>query len=354
MIYYSDSTVFNVPVQTIVNTVNCVGVMGAGLALEFQLRFPEMYEDYTQRCKQKKVQTGRPYVYREYGQPWIVNFPTKNHWKYPSKVEWIEQGLQYFADKYKQGGITSIAFPKLGCDKGGLDWNIVNELMTKYLDPLNIEIYICLDRERQASGIEKTMLDLLKNNIDQLYTLKIELRDDIIHKLKYALPVVRFREILTIEGVGKQTYLELFRSLYCIAKENYVGRNNLSNVEVKETQKIETQRVLSSLPVNRSSDLETKEIIEQDRANAVHLSGINSLEIDNINDMFDYILPLLEKKLSKEWKSQDLARVFNVRDLQMKDWLEKGVEIGKFKKLSKPVRYISKIADQQLELPLKI
>ena len=115
MIIYSDTTVFNVKTQTIVNTVNCVGVMGGGLALEFKLRFPEMYEDYIERCKRKEVRIGRTYLYRDYETPWIMNFPTKKHWKYPSKLQWVQQGLEYFIVNYERYGITSIAFPLLGC-----------------------------------------------------------------------------------------------------------------------------------------------------------------------------------------------------------------------------------------------
>ena len=133
MIEYVDTTVFNANAQTIVNTINCVGVMGNGLALEFRLRYPEMYDHYVEQCKQKKVQIGKPYLYREYVTPWILNFPTKKHWKYPSKIQWIEQGLKYFVANYKHGGIKSIAFPKLGCNHGDLDWNDVKSLMEKHL-----------------------------------------------------------------------------------------------------------------------------------------------------------------------------------------------------------------------------
>ena len=148
--------------KTIVNTVNCVGVMGAGLALEFQLRFPEMERDYVERCNQKRVEVGRPYLYKDYSDPWILNFPTKNHWKYPSKIEWIEQGLKYFSANYQRGGITSIAFPKLGCSNGGLEWEIVSPLMDKYLQDLGIDVFICEDTEKEASGTERVMVHMLK------------------------------------------------------------------------------------------------------------------------------------------------------------------------------------------------
>ncbi|MEA5516853.1 macro domain-containing protein, partial [Nodularia sp. UHCC 0506] len=163
MLHYTDTTVFNVNAQTIVNTINCVGVMGAGLALEFQLRFPEMERDYIERCRRKEAKVGRPYLYKNYETVWILNFPTKIHWKYPSKIEWIEEGLKYFSNYYQKGGITSVAFPKLGCSNGGLTWRDVSPLMEKYLQNLDIDVFICLDREEEATGIEGSMVNLVNN-----------------------------------------------------------------------------------------------------------------------------------------------------------------------------------------------
>jgi O-acetyl-ADP-ribose deacetylase (regulator of RNase III) len=217
MLQYTDTTVFNVGAQTIVNTINCVGVMGAGLALECQLRFPEMFQDYVERCKSKSVKIGKPYLYRSYGSPWIMNFPTKNHWKYPSKIEWIEQGLDYFAKNYERGCIQSIAFPKLGCDKGGLNWRDVQTIMENYLQNLNIDIYICLDRESEATGIEGVMTELLNNKQNTLWANKLGIKNDISRKILESLPIKRFRDLSKIEGVGKQTYRDIFKFLYSVA-----------------------------------------------------------------------------------------------------------------------------------------
>jgi O-acetyl-ADP-ribose deacetylase (regulator of RNase III) len=235
MLHYTNTTVFNVGAQTIVNTVNCVGVMGAGLALECQLRFPEMFQDYVQRCKSKSVKIGKPYLYRSYGTPWIMNFPTKNHWKYPSKIEWIEQGLDYFYKNYERGCIQSIAFPKLGCDKGGLNWTDVQAVMENYLQDLNIDIYICLDRESEASGIEGMMTKLLNNKQNTFWADKLGIKNDISRKILASLPIKRFRDLSKIEGVGKQTYRDIFQLLYSVAvKEDSISSpaheiQNLSN-----------------------------------------------------------------------------------------------------------------------------
>ncbi|TVU53410.1 MAG: Appr-1-p processing protein [Arthrospira sp. PLM2.Bin9] len=214
MIKYTDTTVFNVESQTIVNTVNCVGVMGAGLALEFKLRYPDMYEDYINRCQQKQVQVDRPYLYRGYGSPWIMNFATKNNWKYPSKIEWIEQGLAYFVNNYERAKIKSIAFPKLGCDRGGLNWNDVQKVMEKYLTDVDIDVYICLDRESHASGIEGLMVEMLNNQNNQFWISQLKIRSNIADKINSSLPIPRFRQLQKIPGVGKKTYEDIFKLLY--------------------------------------------------------------------------------------------------------------------------------------------
>jgi O-acetyl-ADP-ribose deacetylase (regulator of RNase III) len=255
MIKYTDTTVFNVRAKTIVNTVNCVGVMGAGLALEYQLRCPEMYQDYVKRCNRKAVTTGRPYLYKGYGNPWIMNFPTKNHWKYPSKIEWIEQGLDYFVKNYERGGITSIAFPKLGCENGGLNWNDVQNLMEKYFQNIGIEVYICLDQELEASGIEGIMTNLANNKQDLFWISALGIKDDIATKILDSLPIRRFRELRKIAGVGKQTYNELFKLLYSIAvKRDYERYQDTDVVEMNHsiTETFEPAQLVEKEPLIHS------------------------------------------------------------------------------------------------------
>lgn len=135
--------IFNSKAQTIVNTVNCVGVMGKGIALVFKLRYPKMFDEYAGLCKKHMISPGKLWIYKgEPEAPWVLNFPTKFHWKYPSKIEYIESGLQKFVDTYKEKGITSIAFPMLGTHNGGLDKEEVRSLMERYLNKCDIPIEI--------------------------------------------------------------------------------------------------------------------------------------------------------------------------------------------------------------------
>lgn len=135
--------IFNSKCQTIVNTVNCVGVMGRGIALVYKLRYPQMYKEYKNHCKNQRIKPGLLWLYtKEKNAPWILNFPTKFHWKYPSKIEWIEQGLQKFVENHKKKRITSVAFPLLGTHNGGLNILEVKNLMNQYLEKCDIDIEI--------------------------------------------------------------------------------------------------------------------------------------------------------------------------------------------------------------------
>ena len=120
---------FRSSAQTITTPINCRGTMGGGLALEFRRRFPEMFQDYVQRCRRGEVRTGKPYVWQNQSGQSILNFPTKDDWRNPSQLEYVEGGLRYLVDHYREMGVTSIALPTLGCGLGGLDWRIVRPVM---------------------------------------------------------------------------------------------------------------------------------------------------------------------------------------------------------------------------------
>jgi len=132
---------FESKAQTLVNTVNCVGIMGKGIAQEFKKRYPEMFEDYNDRCTKGEVQLGKPYIFKSlYEEKAIINFPTKKHWRSVSRIEDIYNGLEYLTTKYKDWGVTSIAFPPLGCGNGGLEWDDVGPLLYRELSKLDIPV----------------------------------------------------------------------------------------------------------------------------------------------------------------------------------------------------------------------
>lgn len=128
--------------KTLVNTVNCVGVMGKGIALEFKRRYPQMYKEYMDLCKNEQIKPGKPYYYTDLLGNSIINFPTKDHWNSPSRLSYIVAGLEWFVESYESLGIQSIAFPPLGCGNGGLSWEVVGPIMYKYLSKLPISVTI--------------------------------------------------------------------------------------------------------------------------------------------------------------------------------------------------------------------
>jgi O-acetyl-ADP-ribose deacetylase (regulator of RNase III) len=133
---------FKSPAQVLTNTVNCVGVMGAGVALEFKNRYPMMFDDYKAKCDRGEVQPGQPYLWED-DSAQILNFPTKRDWRNDSVFQDIEDGLKQLANSYAAMGIQSIAMPALGCGLGGLDWSDVRALIEKHLGPLpDLDVYV--------------------------------------------------------------------------------------------------------------------------------------------------------------------------------------------------------------------
>lgn len=142
MITYVYGDILQSPAKVLVNAVNTVGVMGKGIAYDFKLCFPDMFERYSVLCQDGAFNIGQLMLYKT-AHKWVLNFPTKRHWRSTSRLEDIEVGLQNFVATYAERGITSVSFPQLGTGSGRLDWERqVRPLMESYLAPLPITAYI--------------------------------------------------------------------------------------------------------------------------------------------------------------------------------------------------------------------
>lgn len=141
MLVYLRTDLFASPAQTLVNTVNTVGVMGKGVAKTFKDRYPEMFRDYKRACDSGELRIGSLMLWRG-PQKWVLNFPTKTTWRLPSELSYIEAGLRKFVEEYENLGITSVSFPPLGCGNGNLIWSNVKPMMETYLKRLPISVYI--------------------------------------------------------------------------------------------------------------------------------------------------------------------------------------------------------------------
>ena len=179
MIRYIEGDIFKSPAQVIVNTVNTVGVMGKGIALEFKKRYPDMFQAYRDICDRRKLKTGTLMLYYE-PDHWVLLFPTKENWRNPSRMEYIEAGLAKFCRTYAEKGITSVAFPKLGCGNGELNWSDVQPVMEKYLKDLPIDVYIYLGTGPDPipeHKIQEKTVDWLRQNAKDMSFQGLE--DDI-------------------------------------------------------------------------------------------------------------------------------------------------------------------------------
>ena len=157
MIRFKTGDILAEDVEALVNTVNCVGVMGRGIALQFKKRFPENFRAYSKACDKGEVQPGRMFVFstRRLTNPqYVINFPTKRHWRGDSRLEDIEAGLSDLTRCIRESGVRSVAIPPLGSGLGGLDWTAVRPLIEEALRNLE-DVQIVVFEPQAAPSAER-------------------------------------------------------------------------------------------------------------------------------------------------------------------------------------------------------
>ena len=231
MIEIKKGNIFTTKCHTIVNTVNTVGVMGAGIAYEFKLRFPEMFEKYKSFCDSGHIDIGNLWIYKltkndnemyEY----ILKKKKKKDWKYPSKIEYLEKGLQKFVDTYKEKGILSIAFPLLGASKGGIEEDVSMKIMKKYLERVDINVEIWQFDPNAKDDLYEEFKAIFYEIDDQSIKKESGIRIDIVRLIRTALDNPKINSLsglLNIKGVGDTSLEKIFKYI-----QNY--KKNGSNL----------------------------------------------------------------------------------------------------------------------------
>ena len=198
MISYTQGNLLEARVDALVNTVNTVGVMGKGIALMFKERFPRNFELYAAACKSAQVRVGRMFVTETGeldGPRWIINFPTKEHWRTPSRLAWVEQGLQDLQRVLQERQIRSIAVPPLGAGNGGLEWPAVKARIEAALADLpGVEVFVYEPSDRylnvtKRAGVEALTPSraLIAELVRRYWVLGMECSLLEIHKLAWFL-----------------------------------------------------------------------------------------------------------------------------------------------------------------------
>jgi len=160
MIEYATGNLLKADAQALVNTVNCVGVMGKGIALQFKQAYPAMAKAYAQACERGEVEPGRMHVWGSeqlQGPRYVINFPTKRHWRGKSKIEDVASGLKALIETIRSCEIESVAVPPLGCGYGGLDWDDVRPMIESAFEPLP-EVRVLVYGPKGAPAVEERVI----------------------------------------------------------------------------------------------------------------------------------------------------------------------------------------------------
>ena len=347
---------FSSRAQSLVNTVNCVGVMGKGVALEFKKRWPAMFEDYAQRCARSEVRLGEPYLYRDAGAS-VVNFPTKGHWRSTSRIADIAHGLDHLASHAREWGITSLALPPLGCGNGGLAWAEVGPLIYRKLQGLQIDIEVYAPYGTPSAQLTDAFLatpaQLSKSgrgrqperlNPEWVALLEV-LRD--LQAQPYANPVGRtiFQKVcyvLTEMGVAtgfsftKGSYgpfsAEVKSALHELANRNWVQERTLGRMVAlsvapqyeEDRHRFEAQIAIHERKIAKTVDLfsriKTTEQAEEVVTVIYTSRQLKQSRVDPISeqDIYDYVL-----EWKKTWKTDEKkhAVASTIRNLVLLGWI---------------------------------
>lgn len=204
--------IFTTKCQTIVNTVNCVGVMGAGMALECRLRWPDMFLAYVALCKKNQMKIGMLWLYKSPDR-WLLSFPTKRHWKEPTQEEYLHLGLEKFMRAYHQKKIESIAFPLLGAQHGGLEQARAQQIMVSYLRECKIPVEIYQYDPMAPDDLFDGVKEVLSRKTAAEIKDALGLRDAQAEHLLGALhdPSIRqLNRLAGVNGIGGKTVEKLF------------------------------------------------------------------------------------------------------------------------------------------------
>lgn len=352
--------IFESEMKTLVNTVNCVGVMGKGIAKVVKKKHPMMFEDYVYRCKMNQVRLGEPYHYSDLSGISIVNFPTKEHWRTVTRLSDIENGLDYFVEHVHAWNIESVAFPPLGCGNGGLEWTKVGPIMYSKLKNLSITVELYapfgtpvrqlkeefLDTEQQIDFLAKgrtreklrpewaVLVEILYELERQPYTNPIG--RGIFHKICYIMTKLGLDTGFRF-GRGSRGYFSdgVQEAINVLANNNWITEKQCGRMTTLKIGPcyIEDRRNLRSkiIPfigkIDKTVDLFSR-IRNNDQAEevATAILGIHNLrQIDRTGDVTELDLFHYALTLKKAWKNDEKKKAKlaeTIRNLAILGWVK--------------------------------
>ncbi|WLF84568.1 macro domain-containing protein [Moraxella sp. ZY210820] len=321
MIIYKNGDIFNSEAEAIINTVNCVGVMGRGLALQFKNKYPENFKAYQQACKLKEVQIGKMFVFQVNSlifPKYIINFPTKNHWRGHSKIEYIEAGLQDLISVIQKYQIRSIAIPPLGSGLGGLDWQTVkNKIGYALSDLKDIDIYIyepdtAIQYHTQTQKIPEmtigraSLIELMNRYLQGLLDPTISLLE--VHKLMYFMQEAGENLRLNYVKHHYGPYAENLRQVLKAIEGHFIqgyldgGDNPHKTLAIMKNAIIDAQNILKNSPQTQIHFEKVSQLVDGfesydglELLSTVHWAVIKAEKYD-LSECIDYIYQWNEQK----------------------------------------------------------
>lgn len=349
MINYLKGNLFESDAEALVNTVNTVGVMGKGLALQFKETFPENFRIYRDICRKGLLHTGEMLVTEDSslltGHKIIINFPTKKHWRLPSEYCYIEQGLDALRLEIEKRGIKSIAIPPLGSHNGGLDWQRVKVMIEEKLDSLNCDIYIY---EPSDIIIQKMRTERVK--LTPARALLILMFGDMINEGEFASvfaaeKLIYFMQRLGGKNIFKLDYKPYFYGPYSGGKVAHVlyhlngsylkGMSGMDNRPFDYIWITEDAVKDAKTFVGNNCDTSIWDLYNRTTA---FLKGFYSNYSLELLSSVDY---LLENSSSlKGWQSQDESIVIDMLIRELKCWSHRKEQMFQPKFLSMALHHL--------------
>lgn len=298
MIKFETGNILNSTSQCLINTVNCEGFMGKGIAYQFKEKFSENNKNYVTACKKGEFTVGKILFFKESGKI-IANFPTKNKWKEKSQYSFIDSGLQTLTEKIKENHITSIAIPPLGCGNGGLDWNIVKSKILNSFKGLNIEVTI-FEPSKQFTSQK---VEIPKMSASHL----------ILMKLKDGLECAKFNKL----RIQKAAYLvNVFSNTDYFKFEEYKFGPYAHSIEIlskqikafQETYNVNTKKAEEILYKNIISDSVKNTVEKYKTAVAQSVSFVNSITSDKELEIITTIIAIVIK--NPQFNDEEIINYF--------------------------------------------
>lgn len=305
MIEFVTGNILESNAECLINTVNCEGYMGKGIAYQFKMKYPLNNIDYIKACKTKELMIGKLHYYREDGKM-IINFPTKDKWRAKSKMEYVEKGLRELLILIEKLSITSIAIPPLGCGNGGLSWGEVKPVILQYLESISQNVDILIYEPSQ--NYKATIKSAPKLNVSHLVLMKIK------------MDTVRKFTAIRLQKTAYFTNLFMEESYFKFTKHRfgpYAHSIDILSKSIKEfqnyyktTNTLEAYEIAKKELISKSTE-EKLDDIEPSLNRAI--AYVNSIETDKEVELLATICYIIQTK--NVMSEEDVVSGF-------KDWSE--------------------------------